>query len=139
VTHIASRSRDGTAAAFSATAGALWGIALTVAAYTLRVSTTSGAHGRHTYTTVHDTGTRGLLLAAVPAVIGILVWLALHRTCALGTRWTQSVAIAVAIAVGGFALLAAASIGMFVMPMAFFMALGARLVPTAGSAPPAGA
>jgi hypothetical protein len=128
-------SRTGVVATIAATLGALWGAALTIGAFTLPVSTTQSfgpglRHVRHSYTMVHGAGTQGALIALIPAVVGVIVWVALHRTCAHGSRWTRSLSKTIVWAGAALALLGAASIGMFVLPMVLLMGVSVSLVPT---------
>lgn len=81
-------------------------------------------------TLVDENGLGVLVPVAVPAVISVAVWLALWRKCSRGgpvggaVAWTGVSILAV------FCLIALASIGMFVVPVALLLACAASLTPS---------
>jgi hypothetical protein len=65
-------------------------------------------------------------LAALPLLVALVAWLLLHRVCATGA--SPRSATAVALAVGGFTILSAASIGLFLAPLAILIGVAAATV-----------
>jgi hypothetical protein len=126
--------RRGRSAVVLASAGVLWGVGLTVVAFTIDVSTSErlgpgGVVIRETYTIVHGTGLSGALLALAPAVGALILWVALHAVCARGSdvaATVASVGIALAFVISILGML---SIGWFILPMAVLFAAAARRAP----------
>jgi hypothetical protein len=92
----------------------VWSIGLLVAALF------APAYGSATL--VDENGTRVLVVIAVPAVISAAVWLALWRKCTRGGSVSGVVAWTCVSLLAVFCLLALASIGMFVIPVAVLLA-----------------
>jgi hypothetical protein len=65
-------------------------------------------------------------LVASPLLVALAAWLCLHRTCATGA--SPRPATAIAVVVGGFSVLSAASIGMLLAPLTLLIALAAATV-----------
>ena len=65
-------------------------------------------------------------LAALPLLVALAAWLLLHRSCATGA--SPRPATAGALVLGGFSILAAASIGMFLAPLAILIGVAAATV-----------
>ena len=82
-------------------------------------------------TLVQENGSGVLLVVAFPAVISAAVWLALWRRCTRGGAVSGVVAWTCVSLLGVFCLIALASIGLFVIPVAVLLAC-ATLVTTRG-------
>jgi hypothetical protein len=80
-------------------------------------------------TLVEENGSRVLLVMAVPAVISAAVWLALWRKCTRGGSVSGVVAWTSVSLLSVFCLLALASIGMLVIPVAVLLAWAASVTP----------
>ena len=114
-----------------------WGVALLVAAFLLPVygsSTATGPSGlsehsaSSTLVTVNGLGV--LAPVGVPILVAAVVWFALHRKCARGSRPSAYVAWTLIGLLIASCLLAAASIGIFVVPAAALLAGAAALTPS---------
>ncbi|HYZ81053.1 MAG TPA: hypothetical protein VE571_07280 [Solirubrobacteraceae bacterium] len=81
-------------------------------------------------TLVDENGGAVLLPVAIPALISAAVWLALWRKCVRGGRVSGVVAWTGVVLVAGFCLLGAASIGLFVVPVALLLGRAAALTPS---------
>jgi hypothetical protein len=81
-------------------------------------------------TLVDENGAGVLLVVAVPAAISATVWIALWRKCARGNRVSGYVAWTCVWVLAGFCVLAILSIGVFVAPVAVFLACAASLTPS---------
>src|SRR5207248_251183 len=82
-------------------AGFAWGVALVAGAFVVPVysglSVSAGSSGEqvtHSYssTLVEENGFGVLIPVAIPLVLAALVWFALHRRCARGSRWGGPIA-----------------------------------------------
>jgi len=104
----------------------LWSIALLVAALVVP------AYGSTTL--VGENGTGVLLVIAIPAALTLAAWLALWHKCSRGGRAGGYLAWTCVALLGGFCLLGALSIGVFVVPAVIFLARAAALTP-AGPGP----
>ncbi|HET7048670.1 MAG TPA: hypothetical protein VFI54_10425 [Solirubrobacteraceae bacterium] len=80
-------------------------------------------------TLVEENGSGVLLPVAVPAVISAAVWLALWRKCTRGGSVSGVVAWTFVSLLAVFCLLALASIGMFVIPVAVLLAWAVSVTP----------
>src|SRR4051794_15820738 len=111
-----------------ATAAVAWGAALF--AWALLVSAySSGEPLAHAEDPVQ------VALAALPLLVALVAWLLLHRSCATGA--SPRPATAVALVVGGFTILSAASVGMFLAPLGILIGIAAATIeqaPRAGRA-----
>jgi hypothetical protein len=65
-------------------------------------------------------------LAALPLLVALVAWLLLHRSCATGA--SPRPATAVALVVGGFTILSAASVGMFLAPLGILIGIAAATI-----------
>jgi hypothetical protein len=65
-------------------------------------------------------------LAALPLLVALVAWLVLHRTCATGA--SPRPATAIALAVGAFTILSAASVGLFLAPLAILIGIAAATI-----------
>jgi hypothetical protein len=117
-----------------ASGSVLWGLALVAGAFVVPVysgetASSSGviAHSSATLVAVNGLWIAGLV--AVPAVLAVCAWLGLQRACAHGSRAGRVLAWACVALLAVFAVLGAASIGMFVLPAVLLLAAGARLTP----------
>lgn len=125
--------------AFGLTATAFaWAVALVIAAMSLPVysgSRSDGGTGGITTTTTTTTtlvGENGLGVLGVvvlPAVLTVLVWLALHRRCSRGSASSGWAAWGLVGLLWVFCLLAALSVGVFALPVALLLACAAALTP----------
>jgi hypothetical protein len=80
---------------------------------------------------VHGFGA-GALAAAAPLAISLLVWWLLHRSCSGGGRAPRGVAAALASMLVVVSVLGAASIGIFLLPVAVLLVVAvATTVPAA--------
>jgi hypothetical protein len=128
--------------AFALTLGAFgWALALVPAALLVPVysSKSSGPGGvvESSSTLVAENGAGVLLPIALPAVLAAVVWIALHRVCSRGSVAGRYVAWGLIGLMGAFCLLAAASIGVFVLPVVVLLACAAGATRW-GQAPDAG-
>jgi hypothetical protein len=133
--------------AFALTATAfLWCVGLLLAALVVPVyggTQTTGGPGGASVTTnpsatlVGENGLGILLVVAVPALVTALVWIALHDQCSRGRRSSGYLAQGLIGLLAAFCLLAALSIGLFLLPVALLLGCAATLTPT--GAPPGSA
>jgi hypothetical protein len=112
----------------------LWGLALVAGALVVPVYSggtldSSGAFHATSATLVAENGAAALAVAALPAVLALLVWLALHRKCSRGSAWAGPVAWTLVGVLGVFCLLGILTVGVFVMPIALALAGAAALTP----------
>jgi hypothetical protein len=105
----------------------LWSIGLLVAALVAPVYGSA--------TLVDENGHGVLIVVAIPAVISLVVWLALWRKCLRGSRISGLVAWTGIVLLSLFCLLAMLSIGIFVAPVALLLACAASLTPSGSPAP----
>ena len=120
--------------AFALTVAAFaWGAALVVGAFVLPFYSVEreGPSGtvKTSETLIGENGLGVLLPVAVPAAVAALVWFALHRQCSRGSLSNRQVARLLIGLLAGFSFLAAASIGMYVIPVALLLAFAAGLTP----------
>jgi len=94
----------------------------------------SGATATFSSTLVEENGLSVVLVLALPAVVALLVWFALHRKCSRGGARSGGMAWALVAVLGAFSLLGAATIGVFSMPIVALLA-GAAAVTPAPSTP----
>lgn len=105
--------------------------ALVVPLYTGESSTVAGETVGTTSTLIDENGLGVLVPVALPAVLTLLVWLALHHKCSRGSRRSAEAAWWLVGVLGIFVLLAGFTIGMFVAPVALLLAAAAWLTPIA--------
>jgi hypothetical protein len=129
--------------AFGLTVAAfLWAVALIAAAFLAPAysgsesssvsdpngTTTSGP--RHTTSTlVEENGLEVLVPIAVPALITVLVWFALHHKCSRGSRASDRIAWAAVAVLAALCMLASLSVGPFMLPVALLLAAATALTP----------
>jgi hypothetical protein len=112
----------------------VWGLALVGAAFVVPVYSVeegggSGEAVTTTSTLVDVNGLGVLVPVALPAAIVVLVWFALHGKCSRGTSRSGGIAWVLIGFLATFCLLAAFSIGMFVVPVALLLAAAAAFTP----------
>jgi hypothetical protein len=121
--------------AFWLTATALiWSAALVGAAFLLPVYGSSevsstGTHSSRSLTLVAVNGLGVLIPAGIPLVISAVVWVALHRKCSRGGSIAGYLAWALVAVLALGCLIAVASIGLFVVPVALLLARAAAITP----------
>jgi hypothetical protein len=87
-------------------------------------------------TLVDQNGERVLWVLAVPAVVTLVVWVALWRRCSRGGRPSGYLAWAAVAALALFCLLAILSIGIFVAPVAVLLGFAVSLTPSGSARTP---
>ena len=105
------------------------GAAFVVPVYSVEESSPSGGVVRTTSTLVDVNGVGVLVPVALPALVVVLVWFALRRRCSRGSSRSGAVAWVLIGLLATFCLLAAFSIGVFVVPVALLLAGAAALTP----------
>jgi hypothetical protein len=115
-------------------ASVLWGLALAAAAFLMPVygadtSSSSGVTESTSSTLVGANGPWAALPAAVPLLLALCAWLGLHRACARRSRAGRVLAWTCVALLVAFAVVGAASIGMFGLPAMLLLAAGASLTP----------
>lgn len=126
---------------FLAVVGALmWSLGFAVWAYVGVAGTecTGGATGETCRSTplVQGIG-RELLAVLAPAIASLVVWVLLHRYCTRGEPLARGTAVALAALFAIFCLLAAASLGLLLLPIALLLVFAVAATappPTAGPA-----
>jgi hypothetical protein len=113
--------------ALLAVVGALtWSVAFAVWAYVGVAGTEciAGANGETCRSTPFTDGSgRELLVVLAPAITCVAVWALLHRYCSRGERLARRTAVMVAALLAVFCLLAVASVGLFLFPVALLLVL----------------
>lgn len=117
-----------TLAAFS------WGVALVPAALLLPAyqGSESSSSGVTTHTSATLVGVNGpwvLGIVALPAMLALVAWLGLRRRCEHGGAHGSALAWSAIAALLALSLLAAASVGPFLLPAALLLIVAARLTP----------
>lgn len=134
------RPRSAGRRAFALTFGAIvWAVALLPAALLVPIyggsaSSSSSGTTSTTSTLVGENGTGALTIVALPAVLAVIVALALYWKCSRGSRmgeWLAWIAIGL---LGVFIFLSAMTIGLFALPVALLLGWAARLT-SVSSAP----
>jgi hypothetical protein len=103
----------------------LWSVALLVAAVVAPVYSPTG-------TLVSENGSGVLFVVAVPALLSLIVWVALWHRCLRGGRASTDIAWLVVSVLSIFCLLAILSIGIFVAPVAVLLACAVSATPPGG-------
>ena len=80
-------------------------------------------------TLVEENGSSVLLVVAFPAIVSAAVWLALWRRCTRGGAVSGVVAWTCVSLLALFCLIALASIGLFVIPVAVLLACATSVTP----------
>ena len=117
-----------TLAAFS------WGVvlipaALLLPAYQGSESSSSGVTTHTSATLVGVNGSWVLGVVALPALLAVIAWFGLHRRCAYGSEHGGALTWGAIAALVLLSLLAAASVGPFLLPAALLLLVAARLTP----------
>lgn len=129
-----------------AAAAFVWSLALIPAAFYLPVyhgerSSSTGAIIHTSATLVHVNGTWVLIPVAVPALLALIVWVALTRR--ERSRAAAVIATGTVVTLGAFNVLAILSIGIFMLPATVLLAWAVWANPTGAPArahrPPAAA
>jgi len=112
-----------------------WGLALLPAA--LLLPAYEGATSSSTEVTTHTSaslvamnGPWVLAIVALPALLALVAWFGLHSRCASGSKYGGALAWTVIAALAVLSLLAAVSIGLYLLPAALLLAAAARVTPT---------
>ena len=116
-------ARRGRLAFWATVAASLWGLALLTGAWLLPVYS-SGS------TLIEVNGPGVLVPVGVPALVAVLVGLALHRKCARGSRSSGYVAGVLVGLLVAFCVVSMFSIGVFVLPVAMLLTIAATLTPS---------
>lgn len=116
----------------------VWSAALVGAAFLLPVygsssTSSTGAHSSTSLTLVHVNGPGVLIPVGVPLIIVALVWVALHRKCSRGGRVAGYVAQTLVWMLAAACLVAIASVGLFILPVAALLARAAAITPSGSS------
>ncbi|HEX3225162.1 MAG TPA: hypothetical protein VHQ89_03625 [Gaiellaceae bacterium] len=123
------------AAAFAVTsvsllcALALVPLAMLAPLYQGETASEGGVVSSTTGTLVGANGYAVLVPLCVPLVLALAGWIGLHLRCARGSRTGTLLGRSAAALLGVFAVLASASIGIFVLPAALLLILGTALTP----------
>jgi uncharacterized membrane protein YhaH (DUF805 family) len=120
------------------TAGALvWSIGLMIAAVVIPAygtETSSQANGvtLMSSTLLQDKGAGALVLVTIPALVSLIVLIAIRARRGHDAAWSGRVAWTAIGAVTVESILGIATIGAFMLPVAILLTLSVRLVPSAG-------
>ena len=111
-----------------------WGLALVPAALLLpayqgSTSSSSGVTALTSATLVAENGPWVLGLMALPAGLALIAWLGLHRRCASAGKHGGALAWTAIALLALLSVLAAASVGPFLLPAALLLGTAARLTP----------
>jgi len=130
--------RPGRRACYSTIAAFAWSALLVAGAFTVPIysgaqSTASGNGPIQSVATsstlVAVNGQWVLIPIAVPVVITLLVWIALHRKCSRGSSIASFVAWVLVGMLAVFCLVAAFTIGFFIVPVAALLAYATSRTP----------
>lgn len=127
-------TRQGIHAFWLTVAALVWSAALVASAFLLPFygsseASSAGTHSSRSLTLVAVNGPGVLIPAGIPLLISAIVWMVLHRRCTHGGSIAGYVAWALVAALGLGCLIAAASIGLFVVPVVLFLARAAAVTP----------
>jgi hypothetical protein len=100
----------------------LWSVGLLAAAFIVPIYGST--------TLVGENGPSAILVAGAPAVISAAVWFALWRRCARGGRVSGYIAWSCVALLSAFCVIALASVGLFIAPVALLLGWAALLTPT---------
>jgi hypothetical protein len=126
--------------AFNATVVAFgWSLALVVTAFLVPVYSGVGQSASSTFSGVRRiaissslVGVNGLSVlipVAAPAVLTVLVWIALHRKCSRGSKQAGAVAWAMVVLLCAFCVVGAFSIGVAIVPVAALLGYAVSRTP----------
>jgi hypothetical protein len=129
-------SRRGRRAFWLTIAGLAWSAALLAGAFVLPVYGSSGTSstglswsGSSTLVAVNGVGV--LIPVGIPLLISAFVWFALHRKCSCGGPVAGYLAWALVVVLALGCLVAAASIGLLIVPVVLLLGRAAALTPSA--------
>ena len=131
-------ARPGRQAFWFTVAAFLWSAALVGAAFVLPLygsssTSSTGAHSSPSLTLVQVNGPTVLIPMGVPLIIVALVWAALHRKCSRGGRVSGYVAWTFVGMLAAECLVAIASVGLLIAPVAALLWCAAAITPSGGS------
>jgi energy-converting hydrogenase Eha subunit B len=108
---------------------ALVPLALLAPLYQGETASEGGVVSATTGTLVGVNGYAVLIPVCVPLVLALAGWIGLRRRCSRGSRVGTLLARSAASLLAVFAVIASASIGLFVLPAALLLILGTTLTP----------
>jgi hypothetical protein len=116
----------------------LWSAALVGAAFVLPLygsssTSSTGAHSSASLTLVQVNGPRVLIPVGLPLIIVALVWAALHRKCSRGGRVPGYLAWTFVGILAAGCLVAIASVGLLIVPVAALLVCAAAITPSGGA------
>jgi hypothetical protein len=116
----------------------LWSAALVGAAFLLPLygsssTSSTGAHSSSSLTLVQVNGLGVLIPVGVPLIIVALVWAALHRKCSRGGRVAGYAAWTFVGMLAAGCLVAIASVGLLIAPVAALLCCAAAMTPSGGN------
>ncbi|MEA2210440.1 MAG: hypothetical protein QOF83_388 [Solirubrobacteraceae bacterium] len=131
-----SDSRRGRWAFWLTIAGLAWSAALVAGAFMLLAygssgTSSTGAHWSGSVTLVAVNGAGVLAPVGIPLLISTVVWFALHRKCSRGGPIAGYVAWTLVAVLALGCLVAAASIGLLIVPVVLLLGRAAALTPSA--------
>jgi|HubBroStandDraft_6_1064221.scaffolds.fasta_scaffold73106_3 hypothetical protein len=131
-------ARPGRQAFWFTVAAFVWSAALVGAVFVLpfygssSVSST-GAHSSPSLTLIQVNGPGVLVPMGIPLIIVALVWAALHRKCSRGGRAARYVAWTLVGMLAAGCLVAIASVGLLIAPVAALLWCAAAITPSGGT------
>lgn len=132
-------ARQGRQAFWLTSAGVAWSAALVGGAFTLPVYSSSatsstGANVSGSLTLVAVNGLGVLVPVGIPLLISALVWFALHRKCSRGGPFAGYLAWLLVVVLALGCVVAAASIGLLIVPVALLLGRAAAITPAGPAA-----
>lgn len=131
-------SRRGRRAFWFSVAACGWSAALVVGAFTVPMyssssTSSSGVHIAASMTLVQVNGLSVLIPVGVPLLIAVVVWAALHRKCSRGSNAAGAAAAVLVTVLTLGCLIALASIGLLVVPVALLLGCAVATTPSGDS------
>jgi hypothetical protein len=131
-------ARAGRQAFWLTVAAFVWSAALVGAAFVLPLyggssTSSTGAHSSASLTLVQVNGPRVLIPMGFPLIIVALVWAALHRKCSRGGRVPGYAAWTFVGMLAAGCLVAIASVGLLIVPVAGLLWCAAAITPSGGA------
>jgi hypothetical protein len=132
------RHRAGRQAFWLTVAAFAWSAALVGAAFVLPLygsssTSSTGAHFSAGPTLIDVNGPSALIPMGIPLVVVALVWAALHRKCARGGRIPNAIAWSFAGVLAAGCLVAIASVGLLILPVAALLLCATATTPSGGA------
>ena len=132
------QARAGRQAFWFTVAAFVWSAALVGAAFVLPLygsssTSSTGALASSSLTLVQVNGPAVLIPMGVPLIIVTLVWAALHRKCSRGGRLAGYVAWTFVGVLAAGCVVAIASVGLLIVPVAALLWCAAVMTPSAGA------